>query len=77
MGERAHGFRSHGKRLGRPVVIITDCTTPRQFIFLLSEGRGSIRAVRAVPVYGRYKYTGKLLKPGGKHKPDIANRLLR
>jgi NAD(P)H-dependent FMN reductase len=76
IGEGAHGFPIPRQK-GKPAVIITVCTTPWPFNFLLSESRGAIRAVRAVLGYGGYKCIGKLVKPGAKHKPEISNRLLR
>jgi len=65
-GERAHEFPIPRQK-GKPAVIITARTTPRPFNFLLSQGRGAIRAVGAVLGYGGYKFIGKLLKPGSKH----------
>ena len=75
MGERANGIQIPRQK-SKPATIVTACTTPWPFNFLLPESRGAIRAVRHVLRYAGYKIIGKLVKPGTNHKPQISARLL-
>ena len=75
MGERSNGLPLPRQK-GKPAVIVTACTTPWPFNFLLAESRGAFRAVRSVLRYGGYKILGKLVKSGTKNHPDISARLL-
>ena len=74
MGESPKGLpipRQKGKR----AVIVTACTTPWPFNFILPESRGAIRAVREVLHYGGYKIVGTLTKPGTKKSIGISASL--
>ena len=74
MGESTKGMpipRQKGKR----AVVVTSCTTPWPFNFILPESRGAIRAVREVLHYGGYKIVGTLTKPGTKKSKGISASL--
>jgi hypothetical protein len=74
MGESSGGMpvpRQKGKR----AVIVTACTTPWPFNFILPESRGAIRAVKEVLRYGGYKIVGTITKPGTKKSREIASSL--
>lgn len=75
MGESPKGIpipRQKGKR----AVIVTACTTPWPFNFILPESRGAIRAVREVLHYGGYKIVGTISKPGTKKNKEISSALM-
>jgi len=74
MGESPGGIpvpRQKGKR----AVIVTACTTPWPFNFILPESRGAIRAVKEVLKYGGYKTVGTITKPGTKKSNEISSSL--
>jgi putative NADPH-quinone reductase len=74
MGESSGGMpvpRQKGKR----AVIVTACTTPWPFNFILPESRGAIRAVKEVLRYGGHKIVGTITKPGTKKSREIASSL--
>ena len=75
MGESPKGMpvsRQKGKR----AVVVTACTTPWPFNFILPESRGAIRAVREVLHYGGYKIVGTIAKPGTKKSKEISPTLM-
>jgi hypothetical protein len=75
MGESPKGIpvpRQKGKR----AVVVTACTTPWPFNFILPESRGAIRAVREVLHYGGYKIVGTIAKPGTKKSKEISSTLM-
>lgn len=70
MGESPRGIpvpRQKGKR----AVIVTACTTPWPFNFILPESRGAIRAVKEVLHYGGYKIAGTVTMPGTKRTREV------
>jgi len=74
MGESPKGMpvpRQKGKR----AVVVTACTTPWPFNFILPESRGAIRAVREVLHYGGYKIVGTITKSGTKKSKEISSSL--
>ena len=74
MGESPRGIpvpRQKGKR----AVVVTACTTPWPFNFILPESRGAIRAVKEVLHYGGYKTVGTVTKPGTKKSKEISSSL--
>ena len=74
MGESHKGMpvpRQKGKR----AVVVTACTTPWPFNFILPESRGAIRAVREVLHYGGCKIVGTITKPGTKNSKGISSSL--
>lgn len=74
MGESPRGIpvpRQKGKR----AVIVTACTTPWPFNFILPESRGAVRAVKEVLHYGGYKTVGTITKPGTKKSTEISSSL--
>jgi putative NADPH-quinone reductase len=74
MGESPRGMplaRQKGKR----AVVVTACTTPWPFNFILPESRGAIRAVREVLHYGGYKIVGTITKPGTKKSREIPSSM--
>jgi len=76
MGEKPNGL-PYPRQKGKPAVIVTACSTPWPFNFILAESRGAIRTVNEVLHYGGYKLLGKIVKPGTKTRPEIPNRLLK
>ena len=76
MGEKPNGMPIPRQK-GKPAVIVTACTTPWPFNFIVAESRGAVRAVHEVLHYGGYRILGKLVKPGSKKKPQISQKLLR
>ena len=71
MGESPKGLpipRQKGKR----AVIVTACTTPWPFNFILPESRGTIRAIKEVLHYGGYKVVGTITKPGTKKSQQLS-----
>jgi len=75
MGESSKGIpvpRQKGKR----AVIVTACTTPWPFNFILPESRGAIRAVKEVLHYGGYKTVGTITKPGTKKSKEISSSMM-
>lgn len=76
MGEKPNGMPIPRQK-GKPVVIVTACSTPWPFNFVAAESRGAIRAVNEVLYYGGYKLLGKIVKPGTKTRPAISDRLLK
>lgn len=74
MGESPKGMpvpRQKGKR----AVIVTACTTPWPFNFILLESRGALRAVKEVLHYGGYNIVGSVVRPGSKTDRDMPERL--
>lgn len=70
MGESKNGIPTP-KQKGKKAVIVTACTTPYPFNFILPESRGALRSVREVLNYGGYKVQGTLSKPGTKKSKTI------
>jgi multimeric flavodoxin WrbA len=74
MGESPRGMpvaRQKGKR----AVIVTACTTPWPFNFILPESRGATRAVKEVLHSGGYKIVGTLTRPGTRKSKEISPSL--
>ena len=65
------------KHKGKPAVVVSACTTPWPFNFILPESRGALRAVKQVLKYGGYKIVGTVVKPGSKTSPEIPPKLAR
>ncbi|MDT8419219.1 MAG: flavodoxin family protein [Desulfuromonadales bacterium] len=74
MGEKPGGMPTPRQK-GKPAVIVTACTTPWPFNFILPESRGAIRAVREVLHYGGYKLVGTITKPGTRTSKTISSSL--
>lgn len=74
MGESPKGM-PEPKQKGKRAVVVTACTTPWPFNFILPENRGTIRAVREVLPNGGYKIVGKIIKPGTKKSKEISSSL--
>jgi len=75
MGESPKGM-PEPRQKGKRAVIVTACTTPWPFNFILPESRGAIRAVKEVLHYGGYKLVGTISKPGTKKSKEIASSLI-
>jgi len=75
MGESSKGIPVP-KQKGKRAVIVTACTTPWPFNFILPESRGAIRAVKEVLHYGGYKIVGTIAKPGTKKSKEISSSLM-
>ncbi len=71
MGESPRGMPIPRQK-GKYAVIVTACTTPWPFNFILPESRGAIRAVKEVLHYGGYKILGTVTKPGTKKSKEIS-----
>ncbi len=63
------------RQKGKRAVIVTACTTPWPFNFILPQSRGAIRAVREVLRYGGYRIVGAITKPGTKKSHEIPSAL--
>ena len=75
MGESPKGM-PQPRQKGKRAVVVTACTTPWPFNFILPESRGAIRAVREVLHYGGYKIVGTIAKPGTKKSKEISEHLM-
>jgi len=75
MGESPKGM-PQPRQKGKRAVIVTACTTPWPFNFILPESRGAIRAVREVLHYGGYRVVGTITKPGTKNSKEISSSLM-
>jgi NAD(P)H-dependent FMN reductase len=71
IGEKSSGMPVPRQK-GKPAVVVTACTTPWPFNFILPESRGAVKAVREVLKYGGYSYLGKIVKPGTKMDSSIS-----
>jgi len=76
MGESPNGIPIP-KQKGKPAIIVTGCTTPWPFNFILPESRGAIRALKEVLHYGGYKLVGTITKSGSKKSRKISELLKR
>ncbi len=74
MGESPKGM-PEPRQAGKRAVIVTACTTPWPFNFILAESRGAIRAVKEVLHYGGYTLLGTVTKPGTKKSKEISSSL--
>ena len=75
MGEKPSGVPCP-RQLGKPAVVVTACTTPWPFNFIMSQSSGALRAVGEVLHYGGYKTLGTVVKPRTKRNPHVSERLL-
>ena len=75
MGESPKGI-PESRQKGKRAVVVTACTTPWPFNFILPESRGALRAVREVLHYGGYKIAGTIAKPGTKKSKEISSSLM-
>lgn len=71
MGESPRGIPIP-KQKGKPAVIVTACTTPWPFNFILPESRGAIRAVKEVLKSGGYKIIGTMAQAGTKRSKTVS-----
>jgi multimeric flavodoxin WrbA len=71
MGESKKGIPIPRQK-GKKAIIVTACTTPYPFNFILPESRGAVQSVKEVLKYGGYKLEGVLVKPGTKNNKEIA-----
>lgn len=76
MGESKNGIPTP-KQKGKHAAIVTACTTPYPFNFILPESRGAVRSVKEVLKYGGYKIKGVLTKPGTKKNKTIKTNLIQ
>jgi len=76
MGESKKGIPVP-KQKGKKAIIVTACTTPYPFNFILPESRGAIRSIKEVLKYGGYKVKGVLTKAGTKTNPNFKNSLIK
>jgi len=76
MGESKNGIPTP-KQKGKKAAIVTACTTPYPFNFILPESRGAVRSVKEVLKYGGYKIKGVITKPGTKNNKTIKYNLIK
>jgi len=76
MGESKNGIPTP-KQKGKKAIIVTACTTPYPFNFILPESRGAIRSLKEVLKYGGYKIKGIITKPGTKNNTTINSKLIK
>lgn len=76
MGEGKNGIPTPRQK-GKKAIIVTSCTTPYPFNFILAESRGTINSVKEVLKYGGYKIIGKIVKPGTKNKPHLNAQIIK
>lgn len=76
MGESKNGIPIP-RQTGKLAAIVTACTTPYPFNFILPESRGAVRSVKEVLKYGGYKIKGILTKPGTKNNKTIKINLIK
>ena len=74
MGESVTGM-PEPRQKGKRAMVVTACTTPWPFNFILPESRGAIRSVREVLHYGGYKIVGTVTKSGTKKSKEISPSL--
>ncbi|OGR50625.1 MAG: iron-sulfur protein [Elusimicrobia bacterium GWA2_62_23] len=70
MGESPRGI-PEPRQKGKRAVIVTACTTPWPFNFILAESRGAVNAVKEVLNYGGYGVLGTVVMPGTKKSREI------
>ena len=75
MGESPKGM-PEPRQKGKSAVIVTSCTTPWPFNFILPESRGAIRSAKEVLHYGGYKTVGTITKAGTKKSTEISTSLM-
>ena len=71
MGESKKGIPTPRQK-GKKAVIVTACTTPFPFNFILPQSRGAVRAVKEVLRTGGYRIKGVVVKPGTKKHKGIS-----
>lgn len=76
MGESPKGM-PEPRQKGKSAVVVTACTTPWPFNFILPESRGAIRSVKEVLHYGGYKTVGTITKAGTKKSTEISTSLMK
>lgn len=76
MGESKNGIPVP-KHKGKKAVIVTACTTPYPFNFILPESRGAVRSIKEILNYSGFKTKGVLTKAGTKSNPEITPKLLK
>jgi NAD(P)H-dependent FMN reductase len=76
IGEKPNGLPMPRVQ-GAPAAVVTACSAPWPFNFLLPESRGALRAVRHVLKAGGWSVRGTVTKPGTKASPGLDDKLLR
>lgn len=76
MGESKKGIPTPNQK-GKKAAIVTACTTPYPFNFILPESRGAVRSVKEVLKCGGYKIKGIITKPGTKNKTTLNSTLIK
>jgi len=71
MGESSKGIPIPRQKR-KKAIIVTACTTPWPFNFILPESRGALRALKEVLHYGGYNIVGSIVKPGSKKSREIS-----
>jgi len=74
MGESERGIPVPRQK-GKKAIIVSACTTPWPFNFILPESRGAVRAVKEVLHYAGIKTIATLIRPGTKKNREIRSGL--
>ncbi len=76
MGESPKGIPIP-KLKGKKAIIVTACTTPWPFNFILPESRGAIHSVKEVLKNGGYKIVKAISQAGSKNLKKVPKKTLR
>jgi len=74
MGESERGIPVPRQK-GKKAIIVSACTTPWPFNFILPESRGAVRAVKEVLHYAGIKSVTTIVRPGTKKNREISSGL--
>jgi len=74
MGESERGIPVPRQK-GKKAIIVSACTTPWPFNFILPESRGAVRAVKEVLHYAGIKTIATIVRPGTKKNREISSHL--
>ena len=76
MGQNKKGLPAPRQK-GKKAAIVTACTTPYPFNFILPESRGAVNSVRHILRYGGYEIKGVLTEHGVKKSAAISTNTKR
>jgi len=76
MGKKSNGMPSPRQK-GKPAIIVSACSTPYPFNFILKESRGAVNAVKQVLHYGGYRVLGQIVQPGTTKETRLSKKCLR
>lgn len=76
MGESPRGLPLP-RHKGKPMIVVTACTSPWPFNVLAAQSRGAVRAVHEVLGTGGFRNVGSVVQPGTKGRSAVSPRQLR